>query len=208
LSLHSAISPASGTASKANLMPAGAAEGPAAVADVVGVLVAGAGTIAEASGHGLLECFARVEDPRDPRGIRHSLASILGLATAAVSAGQITLVEITAWVAGADQGLLAAMGCRRNGVGLFVAPHADTVERVFAALGAQDLADQVVNGHFSWPWTQVGAHQLKGTNVRPTGAPIGGPVLLEGCRHRILVMSSQDFSVGERSRVLKSVLDG
>jgi hypothetical protein len=30
----------------------------------------------------------------------------------------------------------------------------------------------------------------------------------EGCNHRILVMSSQDFGVGERLRVLKSVLDG
>jgi hypothetical protein len=30
----------------------------------------------------------------------------------------------------------------------------------------------------------------------------------EGCRHRILAVSSQDFRVRERARVLKSVLDG
>jgi predicted transposase YbfD/YdcC len=35
------------------------------------------------------------------------------------------------------------MGLRRNGFGQHVAPHPDTVERVFAALAAQDLADQV-----------------------------------------------------------------
>lgn len=94
------------------------------------------------------------------------MSSILGLATAAVAAGQTLLVEITDWIGAADQGLLAAMGCRRNGLGRFVAPHKDTVERVFAALGAHDLA------------SAVSAHQLKGTNIRPTGAPIGGPVLL------------------------------
>jgi predicted transposase YbfD/YdcC len=138
----------------------------AVVAEVVGVLVAMAAVCAEVSGEGLLECFARVPDPRDPRGVRHSLSTILGLATAAVAAGQVLLVEITSWISAADQGLLAAMGCRRNGLGMFVAPHKDTVERVFAVLGAQDLA------------AQVSAHQLKGTNIRPTGAPIAGPVLL------------------------------
>jgi hypothetical protein len=133
---------------------------------VVGALVASAVICADGSGSGLLECFAAVADPRDRRGRRHSLSSILGLASAAVAGGQITLVEITDWIAAADQGLLAAMGCRRNRLGMFVAPHPDTVERVFAVLGAQDLADQ------------VSAHQLAGTNIRPTGAPIGGPVLL------------------------------
>jgi predicted transposase YbfD/YdcC len=136
------------------------------VAGAVEVLVATAAICAEAPESRLLECFAQVVDPRDPRGVRHSLSSILGLACAAVAGGQVTLVEITDWIAAADQGLLAAMGCRRNRSGMFVAPHPDTVERVFAVLGAQDLADR------------VSAHQLVGTNVRPTGAPIGGPVLL------------------------------
>ena len=39
-------------------------------------------------------------------------------------------------------------------------------------------------------------------------AVLGWVLVPEGCRHRILAMSSQDFSVGERSRVLKSVLNG
>jgi predicted transposase YbfD/YdcC len=113
------------------------------VVEVVGVLVAVAASWREATGEGLLACFARVPDPRDPRGRRHSLASILGLCTAAVLAGQVSLVEITAWVSAAPQDLLAAMGMRTNGFGRYVAPHPDTIERVFAALAAQDLADQV-----------------------------------------------------------------
>jgi len=59
-----------------------------AVVEVVGVLVAVAASWREGTGDGLLACFARVPDPRDPRGRRHSLASILGLCTAAVLAGE------------------------------------------------------------------------------------------------------------------------
>lgn len=35
----------------------------------------------------LTEMFATIEDPRDPRGIRHPLATILTIAQAAVIAG-------------------------------------------------------------------------------------------------------------------------
>jgi DDE_Tnp_1-associated len=35
----------------------------------------------------LLECLQRVPDPRDPRGVRHSLTSLLLAAVAAVLAG-------------------------------------------------------------------------------------------------------------------------
>jgi predicted transposase YbfD/YdcC len=113
------------------------------VSEVVAALVTMAAGVREVTGAGLLECFAAVPDPRDPRGRRHSLASILGLCTAAVLAGEVDLIGITAWVSAAPQDLLAAMGLRRNGFGVRVAPHPDTVERVFAALAAQDLADQV-----------------------------------------------------------------
>jgi predicted transposase YbfD/YdcC len=111
--------------------------------EVVAALVTAAARVQEETGAGLLACFAAVPDPRDRRGRRHSLASILGLCTAAVLAGEVDLVGITAWVAAAPQDLLAAMGLRRNGFGVHVAPHPDTIERVFAALAAQDLADQV-----------------------------------------------------------------
>src|SRR5438046_6795283 len=62
---------------------------------------------------------------------------------AAMLTGQATLTEITAWITAAGQDLLAALGCRRNRRGVCVPPHPDTVERVFAALGAQGLADGV-----------------------------------------------------------------
>ena len=146
-----------------------------AVVEVVAVLVARAASWREATGEGLLACFARVPDPRDPRGRRHSLASILGLCTAAVLAGQVSLVEITAWVSAAPQDLLAAMGLRTNGFGCHIAPHPDTIERVFAALAAQDLADQVgahllAHSGLTVPWASDSA--ATGTPADP------GPVLL------------------------------
>lgn len=140
------------------------------LAGVVGVLVTVAAGVAEATGEGLLACFAAVVDPRDRRGRRHSLASILGLCTAAVAAGEVDLVGITAWVSAAPQDLLAVMGLRRNSFGVYVAPHPDTIERVFAALAAQDLADQV-GAHLAR------RHVAAGGGVAPSS---GGPVLLPG----------------------------
>jgi hypothetical protein len=66
----------------------------------------------------------------------------LSLATAAVLSGQVTLTDITDWITVADQELLSALGCRRGRGGRCTPPHPDTIERVFAALGAQGLADQ------------------------------------------------------------------
>ena len=132
----------------------------------VAVLVGRAAALHQASGGRLLECFAGVPDPRDRRGIRHTLPTILGLCTAAVLSGAVALTEITTWVAAAPADLLAAMGCWRDRRGCPRPPHPDTIERVFDALGAQGLADQ------------LGAFLAARAGVSPVGAPIGGPVLL------------------------------
>jgi predicted transposase YbfD/YdcC len=126
-------------------------------AGVLNTILAGAGA------DGLLGCFAAIDDPRDRRGIRHSLASILGLCTAAVTSGQLLLDDITAWITAADPQVLAAFECRRDAEGGFTPPHPDTVERVFALLGAQHLAD----GVGAWLATRAG--------VGPVATPTGGP---------------------------------
>jgi hypothetical protein len=83
-----------------------------------------------------------------------------------VLAGEVDLAGITAWVSAAPQHLLAAIGLRRNGFGVHVAPHPDTIERVFAALAAQDLADQA--------GAYLLAQYLKAHPV-PAPAPGAGP---------------------------------
>ncbi len=129
------------------------------------MLAVRASEVQRASGGGLMEVFASVADPRSRQGIRHSLAAILGLCTAAVLSGCLTLTDITAWVAAADQELLAALGCWQDRSGRYVAPHPDTVERVFARLGAQGLADH------------VGGYLAAKAGVGPVAFPVAGPVL-------------------------------
>jgi DDE_Tnp_1-associated/Transposase DDE domain len=132
----------------------------------VAVLVARAAALRRVGKGDLLECFAAVADPRDRRGIRHSLASILGLCTAAVLTGCVLMAEITAWVTAADARVLTAMGCRRDREGRLTPPCGDTIERVMAALGAQGLADG------------VGAYLAEQAGIGTTAAPIAAPVLL------------------------------
>ena len=132
----------------------------------VAVLVGRVAMLHRAGGGGLLECFAGVADPRSTRGIRHALSTILGLCTAAVLSGCVTLVEITDWVTHADQELLGTLGARQDTGGRCIPPHPDTIERVFSALGAQGLADQ------------LGAYLGRQAGLGPVGAPLGGPALL------------------------------
>jgi hypothetical protein len=95
----------------------------------------------EAAVPDLLAAFGRIPDPRDPRGIRHRLPVVLALAQAAVLCGCTGLLEITEWIGRADQASLRKAGCRAGRGGDLVAPHPDTVARLFARLQAQHLAD-------------------------------------------------------------------
>lgn len=124
----------------------------------------GAGGVEDADR--LVECFAGVSDPRSRRGVRHSIETILALCAAASLSGCTSTVEITTWVAHAEQDLLVALGCRRDGTGRCVGPHADTIDRVLGLLDAQALA------------TRVGAHLGRRAGVGPVAAPVAAPVLL------------------------------
>lgn len=129
----------------------------------VEVLVEQAAVLAQAGAGGLLGCFAAIDDPRDRRGIRHSLPTILGLCTAAATSGQVLLADITAWISAANQEVLAAFGCRRDTTGRFTPPHPDTVDRLLALLKAQQVADE------------AGTWLAERAGVGPVGAPIAGP---------------------------------
>jgi predicted transposase YbfD/YdcC len=136
---------------------------PACAGEALGELATRAAALSAASGGNLLECFATVPDPRDPRGIRHSLACVLALCTAAVLCGNTAIEDVTAWVHAAPQQVLAAAGARRDALGVRVAPHPDTVIRVFTALGAQALA-----GH-------AGQYLARRAHPGPVAFPVAGP---------------------------------
>jgi predicted transposase YbfD/YdcC len=136
---------------------------PAAAEAALGELAARAAGLHAASGGSLLECFAAVPDPRDPRGVRHSLASVLAMCTAAALCGCTSLEDVTAWVGSAGPQVLAALGCRRNALGVCVPPHPDTIVRVFTLISAQDLADH------------AGELLARGAAAGPVTFPVGGP---------------------------------
>jgi len=61
---------------------------------------------------GLLERLAMIPDPRDRRGRRHPLASVLAVSAAAVAAGARSVTAIAEWAADAPWPVLAALGVR------------------------------------------------------------------------------------------------
>ena len=136
---------------------------PAAAQEALLELAAHAASLRAASGGRLLECFAMIPDPRDPRGVRHPLPPVLALCTGAALCGNTAIEDVTAWVAAAPQQVLAAAGCRRNALGVHVPPHPDTIVRIFTALGAQALADH------------AGMVLASQADAGPVAFPVAGP---------------------------------
>ncbi len=157
---------------------------PACAAEALAGLAARATALRAASGGDLLACFAAVPDPRDRRGVRHELAPLLVMCTAAVLSGHTSMEDVTAWVAAAPQEVLAAAGCRRSATGACTPPHPDAIVRVFTALGAQHLADhsgaflagRADRGPVTFPVTGPGwlpAVAVDGKAVRGAAGPDG-----------------------------------
>lgn len=63
---------------------------------------------------GLLEALAEVPDPRDPRGIRYRLVSLLAVAVCAVLAGAVTFAAVVDWMEDLDESDLPALGLTRG----------------------------------------------------------------------------------------------
>jgi DDE_Tnp_1-associated len=62
----------------------------------------------------LLAHLAWVPDPRDPRGVRHSLVSLLATAVAAALTGATSFAAIAEWIADVPRDVLDAFGIRYN----------------------------------------------------------------------------------------------
>jgi predicted transposase YbfD/YdcC len=100
----------------------------------------------------LLDLLAIVPDPRDPRGVRYSLAGILAVAVTAVLAGARSFAAIGEWAAD-----LAGDDLAR--IGLTTAPEESTLRKLFARLDA-DTLDRLLG---AWIWTRtstVGGRRL------------------------------------------------
>jgi hypothetical protein len=88
----------------------------------------------------LVSCLAAVPDPRRPRGVRHSLISLLMASVAAVLAGARSFTAIGEWVADAPPQVMAALEIRRDPLtGRFEPPDEATIRRVLKAVDADAL---------------------------------------------------------------------
>jgi predicted transposase YbfD/YdcC len=84
---------------------------------------------------GLAGHLAAVPDPRDPRGVRHTLTSLLLAAVASVLAGARSFTEIGGWAADAPPRVLAALGVRYDPLArVFQPPDETTFRRVLEAV--------------------------------------------------------------------------
>jgi predicted transposase YbfD/YdcC len=89
---------------------------------------------------GLREFLSAVPDPRDPRGVRHSLSPVLLISVAAVLAGARSLTAIGEWAADAPVAVMAALGVRFDPLeGRFRPPGEATIRRVLESADAGKL---------------------------------------------------------------------
>ncbi|GAB3705181.1 ISAs1 family transposase [Nocardiopsis oceani] len=94
-----------------------------------------------ASSIGLVGKLAHLDDPRSPRGRRHSLASVVLCALCAMVAGARCLRAIGQWADAAPQHTLVRLGCRITcpALGARTAPSPATIRRVLLALAPDAL---------------------------------------------------------------------
>jgi predicted transposase YbfD/YdcC len=86
------------------------------------------------------DVYASIADPRDRRGRRHSLASILLLVQCAVVAGATTWAAIVEWVQAAPQQVLADCEVRFDRrQGRYRAPHPGTISDLLGRLDAGQI---------------------------------------------------------------------
>ena len=144
----------------------------------------------------LMEVFAQVPDPRDPRGVRHSVATVLILAQTAVLAGARTLLAIAEWTQDADRDMLSRIGIGSDQL----LPSESTMRRTLALLDADDLDARLAG----WMATRVG-HLAGRRVIAVDGKTIRGARTTAGAPHLVAAFDqSAGTVVGQLAVASKS----
>jgi predicted transposase YbfD/YdcC len=90
---------------------------------------------------GLLQVLAQVPDPRDPRGVRYQLATLLAIGVCAMTTvGHNSLVSVGEWVRRCDQQTLADLGCPYDPLaGRIRCPDEKTLRDAYAKVSPSEL---------------------------------------------------------------------
>ena len=150
----------------------------------------------------LLTTLARVTDPRDPRGVRYSLAGMLAVAVCAVVAGAKSFAAIGEFAADLDAGQLGRFGLDK-------APVESTLRKLFARVDA--AAFDAALALFAWCRVRTVAGRrviaIDGKTVR--GARSAGttaPHLIAALDHATGVVLGQ-HQVDAKSNEIPAVRD-
>ncbi|MEU4643392.1 ISAs1 family transposase [Micromonospora sp. NPDC023814] len=133
--------------------------------------------------YGLLAALARVPDPRDPRGIRYPLASVLAVAVCAVMAGASTFAAIADWVDDLDAPAWGRLGFTGR------VPVLTTVWRLLVRIDAETLTAVLAD----WLCSRLSAPPPVRRVIAVDGKVVRGAVLPEG---RVHLLSAYDTSTG------------
>jgi len=87
---------------------------------------------------GLIEVMKQIADPRDARGIRHPIASVLTLAVLATLSGMRSYEAIAEWAADLPKDLLRRFRCW-----CWKAPSEPTFRRVLQSVDVQEIDDKI-----------------------------------------------------------------
>lgn len=152
----------------------------------------------------LMEVFAQVPDPRDPRGIRHDLATVLTLAQTAVLAGARTLLAISEWTQDANRDMLSRIGITPDQV----LPSESTMRRTLAQVDANDLDTRLAG----WMATRVGhlagrqIIAIDGKTMRGARTSGGAPHLVAAFDHASGAVVGQ-LAVASKSNEIPALRD-
>jgi hypothetical protein len=160
--------------------------------------------------------LATVPDPRDRRGVRHRLASLLSVAVCAVLAGARSLAAIGEWAADAPAEVLTALGVRVDPLtGAVRPPDESTVRRVLVGIDG-DVLDAAVGAWLAGlspvpappvaepptprdPWPAVA---VDGKTLRGSGDQTARPVhLLAAMRHDTTAVLGQVAVDGKSNEI-------
>ncbi|MFF4828473.1 ISAs1 family transposase [Streptomyces sp. NPDC001312] len=150
----------------------------------------------------LLERLAQVPDPRDPRGVRHPLVTLLALTACAVLAGARSLLAVSEWVADAPPVLLERLGTAVDPLAPKRSwPAESTIRRLLARIDA-DALDRAVGAWLADRQTRgqgLRGFAVDGKSLRGAARAKGRKIhLLAACDHvNALVLARMD--VGEKT---------